>query len=78
LYTKSDHEGKILIVFLYVDDMIYIGNMMLEEFKHAMKIEFEMNDLELMKYFLGIESCTIVSWYSFLSTKVCYRHSKKV
>jgi hypothetical protein len=24
---------KLLIVFLYVDDMIYTGNLMLEEFK---------------------------------------------
>ena len=35
--------------------MIYIGNMMLDEFKAAMKGEFEMTDLGLMKYFLGIE-----------------------
>jgi hypothetical protein len=55
LYTKIDHEGKILIVFLYVDDMIYTNNLMLDEFKAAMKTEFEMTDLGLMKYFLGIE-----------------------
>jgi hypothetical protein len=37
LYKKSNQEGKILIVCLYVDDMIYSGNLMLEEFKVAMK-----------------------------------------
>lgn len=55
MYTKTDHEGKILNVCLYVDDMIYTGNLMLDEFKAATKTEFEMTDLGLMKYFLGIE-----------------------
>ena len=44
-----------LIVCIYVDDMIYIGILMLEEFRKVMKIEFEMTDLGLMKYFLGLE-----------------------
>jgi len=35
--------------------MIYIGILMLEEFKVAMTRKFEMIDLGLMKYFLGIE-----------------------
>jgi len=35
--------------------MIYTGNLLLNEFKEAMQSEFEMNDLSLMKYFLGIE-----------------------
>jgi hypothetical protein len=29
VYTKSDNVGKIIIVFLYGDDMIYTGNMIL-------------------------------------------------
>lgn len=44
-----------MIVCLYVDDMIYTGNLQLERFKHAMKSEFEMTDLGIMKYFLGVE-----------------------
>jgi hypothetical protein len=55
LYTKIDQHGKILIVCLYVDDMIYTGNLELKFFKHAMQSEFEMTDLGIMKYFLGIE-----------------------
>jgi hypothetical protein len=55
LYTKTDQHGKILIVCLYVDDMIYTGNLELTIFKHAMQSEFEMTDLSIMKYFLGIE-----------------------
>jgi hypothetical protein len=35
--------------------MIYTGNMMLDAFRSTMKNEFEMTDLGLMKYFLGIE-----------------------
>jgi hypothetical protein len=35
--------------------MICTGNMMLDAFRSAMKNEFEMTDLGLMKYFLGIE-----------------------
>jgi hypothetical protein len=35
--------------------MIYTGNLLLNEFKAAMQSEFEMSDLGLMKYFLGIE-----------------------
>jgi hypothetical protein len=40
LYTKTDQESKILIVCLYVDDMIYTGNIELTSFKHAMQFEF--------------------------------------
>jgi hypothetical protein len=55
LYTKMDQHGKILIVCLYVDDMIYTENLELTSFKHAMQSTFEMTDLGIMKYFLGIE-----------------------
>ena len=44
-----------MIVCLYVDDMIFTGDLELDEFKAAMMKEFEMTDLGLMKYFLGIE-----------------------
>ena len=45
------------MVCLYVDDLIYMGtNMkMVEDFKRAMMKEYEMIDLGLMKYFLGIQ-----------------------
>jgi hypothetical protein len=40
-----------------VDDLIYTGNcvVLLEEFKSIMINEFEMIDLGLMSYFLGME-----------------------
>jgi hypothetical protein len=57
LFVKHGDGGKILIVSLYVDDLIYTGNnaSMIEEFKNSMKNKFAMTDLGKMKYFLGIE-----------------------
>ena len=55
LYTKTNQQGKILIVCLYVDDMIFTGDLSVYKFKTTMKQEFEMIDLGLMKQFLGIE-----------------------
>ena len=42
------------MVCLYVDDMIFISNMSVDESRQLWK-EFEMTDLGLMKFFLGIE-----------------------
>jgi hypothetical protein len=55
LYTKRDQRGNILIVCLYVDEMINTIHFLLNEFKVAMQSEFEMTNLGLMKWFLGIE-----------------------
>lgn len=55
MYTKVNQEGKILIVCLYVDDLIFTGDLPVDDFKNAMKTEFEMTDLGIMKYFLRIE-----------------------
>ncbi|KAM1937502.1 hypothetical protein FF1_015220 [Malus domestica] len=56
LYVKVKYED-ILIVCLYVDDLIFIGSnpSMYEEFKRVMTKEFEMTDIGLMTYYLGIE-----------------------
>ncbi|CAL9029558.1 unnamed protein product [Prunus brigantina] len=57
LFIKTAEGGKILIVCLYVDDLIYTGNdaTMFEQFKKSMMVEFDMTDLGKMRYFLGIE-----------------------
>jgi hypothetical protein len=57
LFTKTSKEGKILIVSLYVDDLIFTENdeAMFNEFKSSMVREFDMTDLGKMRYFLGIE-----------------------
>ena len=45
------------IVCLYVDDLIFTGNNleMMSEFKREMATEFEMTDIEMMSYYLGIK-----------------------
>ncbi|KAJ3701279.1 hypothetical protein LUZ61_004984 [Rhynchospora tenuis] len=50
-------DDDIMFVALYVDDMIFMGNNneMIEKFKLEMSKEFEMTDLGLMSYFLGLE-----------------------
>nr|KYP74877.1 Retrovirus-related Pol polyprotein from transposon TNT 1-94 [Cajanus cajan] len=57
LFTKSAEGGKILIVSLYVDDLIYTGNdgSMCNDFRNIMMSKFDMTDLGKMRYFLGIE-----------------------
>ncbi|KAL9429389.1 hypothetical protein AB3S75_031241 [Citrus x aurantiifolia] len=57
LFIKTKEGGKILIVSLYVDDLIFTGNdeIMFAEFKSSMLKEFDMTDLGRMRYFLGIE-----------------------
>lgn len=46
-----------MIVSLYVDDLIFKRSKVnqVEEFKEVMNKEFEMIDLGLLKYFLGLE-----------------------
>jgi Reverse transcriptase (RNA-dependent DNA polymerase) len=56
IYVKV-RKDEILIVTLYVNDLIFIGNSqrLIDEFKREMKLEFEMTDLRMMSYFLGLE-----------------------
>lgn len=57
LYVKVSNKGKMFIVCLYVDDLIYTRSDvdMFDDFKKSMMNEFDMTDLGLMHYFLGIE-----------------------
>lgn len=49
--------GRILIICLYVDDLIFTGNYhdMIHEFQNSMNKEFDVTNLGLMNYFLGIK-----------------------
>jgi hypothetical protein len=49
-------EGKILIIVLYVDDLILIGDdHMLHSCKEDLAKEFKMKDMGLLHYFLVLE-----------------------
>eukprot|EP00253_Pinus_taeda_P001877 PITA_01877 len=49
-------EGDLLILVLYVDDLFLIGSSrLIEDCKKNLEIEFDMKDLGLMHYFLGLE-----------------------
>ena len=49
-------QGMPLSLVLYVDDLFLIGNEpMLLKCKRVLDFEFEMKDLGLMHYFLGLE-----------------------
>ena len=57
LFIKTNKGGKILIVSLCVDDLIFTGNdkLMFAEFKNSMLRKFDMTYLGRMRFFLGIE-----------------------
>jgi Reverse transcriptase (RNA-dependent DNA polymerase)/gag-polypeptide of LTR copia-type/Integrase core domain/GAG-pre-integrase domain/Domain of unknown function (DUF4219)/Zinc knuckle len=57
LYVKKTGSNDFLLVCIYVDDMIYMGSNqdLIEKFKESMKRKFEMTDLGVLKYFLGLE-----------------------
>lgn len=46
-----------MFVCLYVDDILFTGDdsTMIQDFKQSMVKEFEMTDLGLMVYFLGLK-----------------------
>ena len=55
LYFKVDRE-KPLILVLYVDDLFLTGvDPLIQQCKRELADEFEMKDLGLMHYFLGLE-----------------------
>ncbi|KAK6143244.1 hypothetical protein DH2020_023592 [Rehmannia glutinosa] len=57
LYIKVYHNGDVLLICLYVDYLIFTGNnlSLFDELKKVISFEFEMTDLSLMSYYLGIE-----------------------
>ena len=56
VYTRGEEEA-IIIVGVYVDDLIVTGRSIeeIKIFKKQMMTEFEMSDLGLLSYYLGIE-----------------------
>lgn len=56
-YKKSVGSNATLLVCLYVDDIIYMSTSqdLIEDFKSDMKNTFEMSNLGVLNYFLGLE-----------------------
>ena len=56
MYRKGEGD-KLLIVAIYVDDLFVTRNssQKIREFKTVMSQKFEMSDLGLLTYYLGIE-----------------------
>lgn len=56
VYTKY-RKGNVLIVGVYVDDLLVAGSSKdeINKFKEQMTKQFEMIDLDLLSYYLGIE-----------------------
>ncbi|XP_042756658.2 retrovirus-related Pol polyprotein from transposon TNT 1-94 [Lactuca sativa] len=56
VYTRTKN-GSSLIIGIYVDDLLVTGSNPenIKEFKKEMKARFEMSDLGLLSYYLGIE-----------------------
>ena len=57
LYLKKEGDEVQLVISLYVDDMLVTGSntSLLAKFKKEMEDVFEMSDLGMMNYFLGME-----------------------
>ncbi|XP_042446421.1 uncharacterized mitochondrial protein AtMg00810-like [Zingiber officinale] len=55
--VKWNKDKDFLIVYLYVDDLIFMGSnpIMFGKFKEAMTKEFERTEIGLMAYYLSIE-----------------------
>ena len=48
-------EGKLLIIFLYVDLILTGDEQMTHSFKEVLSREFKMKDMGLLHYLLGLE-----------------------
>lgn len=72
-FVKIGENGKLFIVCLYVDDLLFTGNssILFNEFKKCIMNEFEMYDLGKMSYFLGIEVVQFDEQYLFLKRSMC-------
>ena len=57
LYIKTHGSYDFLILCLYVDDLIFMrtNEVLIEEFKKGMLNQYEIIDLDLLKYFLTMQ-----------------------
>lgn len=57
MYKQIGEDSNILLLCLYVDDILVMGSSLtiVDKFKENMMHKFEMTDLRLLHYFLGLE-----------------------
>ena len=57
MFTRVSAKGKITMLIMYVDDIILIGDYLVEmdRLKQSLTIDFEIKDLDALKYFLRME-----------------------
>ena len=72
LYLKKQGNAEFLVVCLYVDDIIYFGSLksLVDDFKSCMMRKFEMIDLGMLRYFLGLEVTQEEMEFSFVKRSV--------
>jgi len=85
LYMKINLQGKVMFVCLYIDYLSFTHDdfIMIQDFKQSMMKEFEMIDLGLMTYFLGIKVklCSngiFISQIKYAANQVCNRGVEEV
>jgi Reverse transcriptase (RNA-dependent DNA polymerase) len=79
IYVKA-RKDELLIIALCVDDLIFMGNSqrLIDEFKREMKFEFEMTDLRMMRYFLGLKIRQEISGIFCISKRIRPENSSEV
>ena len=78
MFYKSTDEGKIIVLLVYVDGMILIGNdhVEIEALRKILAKEFEVKDLGVLRYFLGMEIARNKNGISVSKKKVHFRLTK--
>ena len=67
-------DGKLLIIVLYVRDLILTGDeQLITSFKEDLAKEFEMKDMGLLHYFVGLEIWHGMGSYLFLKASMLKR-----
>jgi hypothetical protein len=67
LFIKFSHDGKIVIVIVYVVDIIFTrDDKMIARVKEKLVVDIQIKDLGSIRYFLGMEvaqskKCIVVS-----------------
>ena len=71
-YTRLWWRVRLLIIVLYVDDLILTDDeYLIHSCKEDLAKEFEMKDMALLHYFLGLEIWQRDGDFFFFSRQVC-------